>query len=144
MFLSSDLPENWTQRTALFHGEGYQEIPALTMCFSCRGKAPSEAPQTVGDFAPFKDASEASVDLVMKRNLLNLGGKIKTPAPLVALHYLAVKIFRSAGTYPHTETFLTSFLKRRKDEATFQHPRTIEQARVVRWARKIRLLLWHV
>lgn len=91
----------------------------MTMCFSCRGKASSEAFQTVGDFAPFKDTSEASVDLVMKRNLLNLDS-----CALAAFHYLAVKISRSVGTYPNTEAFLSFFffLKRTKDEVTFRHP----------------------
>lgn len=139
---SSDLPENWIQRRALFHSEGYQEIPALTMCFSCRGKASSEAFQTVGDFAPFKDTSEASVDLVMKRNLLNLDS-----CALAAFHYLAVKISRSVGTYPNTEAFLSFFFfffEENERRSYFPTPSTIEKARLVRWARKIRLLLWHV
>lgn len=102
---SSDLPENGTQRRAPFHGGGYQEIPALTRCCSCRGKAPSEAFQTLGDFAAFKDTSETSVDLVMKWKLLNSGGWKKDSCALVAFHYLAVKISHCVGTYPQTEAF---------------------------------------
>lgn len=111
-----------------FHGEAHQEITALTMCVSCRGKAPSEAFQTVGDSAPFKDTSEESVDLVMKGNLLNLGGKKKRLLRPCGVSLFRCKDLPQRGDVSwHGGVFFVFFFEEKERRSYVPTPRTIEK-----------------